>query len=188
MLLSKPTRRLECIGFGACVPDCPRKVRDAARRSDCPEPGQSKGLLVPGQVLFCHDEKKPLAGIAVIGVSVSSLVMPREDIEVRRTPLMIYPTTSTLLGPVAGAGRYIEAGRATRRECFKIPGLPRCGLLDFNPSLRRSMLAIPSGPVPATLPHKLPVGPKFRRDQTLDILSTVRVVHDGLIVLAPEHV
>ncbi len=185
MISSKPARHLECIGFGACVLNCPRKVRDAAWRSDCLEPGQSNGLLVSGQVLFCHDEKKPLGGIAVVGVSISSLVMPREDIKVRRAPLMIHPA---LFGPVSGAGRHVEAGRATRREFFRVPGLPRRGLLDFDPSPRRSMLAIPSGPVPAKLPHKLPVGPKFRRDQTLDILSTVRVVHDGLMVLAPEHV
>ena len=188
MISSKPAHRLECIGFGACVPDCPRKVRDAARRSDCLEPGQSSGLLVSGQVLFCHDEKKPLGGIAVVSVFVSSLVMPREDIKVRRAPLMIHPTASALLGPVSGAGRHLEAGRATRREFFRVPGLPRCGLLDFDSSPRRSMLAIPSGPVPAKLPHKLPVGAEFRRDRTLYILSTVRVVHDGLMVLAPEHV
>ncbi len=58
-------------------------------------------------------------------------------------------------------------------------------MLDLEPGPGR-VLTIPCGPVPAARPGKPPVGPERKRDQTLDIIGTINVVHDGRIVPAPE--
>ncbi len=158
---------------------------DAARNRDPLQAPQADALLPGGKEPLRDNKEPPLGSVSMVGMFVAFPV-PAEYINIRRAARISNPGAS-ILRPVSLPRPDVEAWIAARHIRLVVPALPCCRLLDLQPRLRCSMLAVPGRPVPAFFRCEPPACTQCGRNHAFQVFAALHVVHDAPVVPSNEH-